>query len=508
MITKSEFANLIENSLLECKNLYDDAKKAAENTFDSLVTKTNAIESIELNGDYKYNVYMQKYVMSKLNQLYKKLSKVARNRINSSSNEEIENYRKEKISVIEEKIKKDLLNFEKETSHNNQIKHKDYIDSLLSEQQHIKEMKQEDLIKNILNILSTEEDDLEPVNYDTSENERNIIKNITKDEQTMTKFYSLIREYRKNKSYLSSLELEEKIIFNDVLPDNDDKTNLLGEDSEDRLRESLRKFISNDDDVDNEFSDKIKEAYYSLISKEYKLNIKNDIIILPYNTKDLKLMGDKIDPQIFEKAELQNLEWKRLNSKTFKTLEVKTRILQLNAEIEYLKDYIDKQIRDYYKKKFVDSDKYKTISTRINGKLEYSLGAAEYLKDFITMGMWPSKEKIELVKKTRELNQKELETKIIRIQKAKEKFGYKYIIKKDKINNKILEIEKELNDLVGDFKNPTIMSIINNTRIYPTTIKEEKNNKKFNIEIEDKEPKKQDKIKFIEDVLETDEIPT
>ena len=334
MITKSEFANLIENSLLECKNLYDDAKKAAENTFDAIVTKTNAIESIELNGDYKYNVYMQKYVMSKLNQLYKKLSKVARNRINSSSNEEIENYRKEKISVIEEKIKKDLLNFEKETSHNNQIKHKDYIDSLLSEQQHIKEMKQEDLIKNILDILSTEEDDLEPVNYDTSENERNIIKNITKDEQTMTKFYSLIREYRKNKSYLSSLELEEKIIFNDVLPDNDDKTNLLGEDSEDRLRESLRKFISNDDDVDNEFSDKIKEAYYSLISKEYKLNIKNDIIILPYNTKDLKLMGDKIDPQIFEKAELQNLEWKRLNSKTFKTLEVKTRILQLNAEIE------------------------------------------------------------------------------------------------------------------------------------------------------------------------------
>ena len=136
------------------------------------------------------------------------------------------------------------------------------------------------------------------------------------------------------------------------------------------------------------------------------------------------------------------------------------------------------------------------------------MGAAEYLKDFITMGMWPSKEKIELIKKTKELNQKELETKIIRIQKAKEKFGYKYIIKKDKINNKILEIEKELNDLVGDFKNPTIMSIINNTRIYPTTIKEEKNNKKFNIEIEDKEPKKQDKIKFIEDVLETDEIPT
>ena len=69
MITKSEFANLIENSLLECKNLYDDAKKAAENTFDAIVTKTNAIESIELNGDYKYNVYMKKYIMTKLNQL-------------------------------------------------------------------------------------------------------------------------------------------------------------------------------------------------------------------------------------------------------------------------------------------------------------------------------------------------------------------------------------------------------------------------------------------------------
>ena len=83
-----------------------------------------------------------------------------------------------------------------------------------------------------------------------------------------------------------------------------------------------------------------------------------------------------------------------------------------------------------------------------------------------------------------------------------------FVMPEEQMRAKLIEIEKELNDLVGDFKNPTIMSIINNTRIYPTTIKEEKNNKNMSIKVDDIEQKKQDKINFVEDVLETDEIPT
>ena len=120
-------------------------------------------------------------------------------------------------------------------------------------------------------------------------------------------------------------------------------------------------------------------------------------------------------------------------------------------------------IREWYKKTFVDNDIYSVTSNRVNGYLKYSLGAKEHLKNFIDNGEWPSEGEIALIEQARVLKKEETEVKLLRVASVKEQLETTYKDRRDKIERKLIKTEKSLTDLVGNYKDSSIMGIIGNT---------------------------------------------
>ena len=133
------------------------------------------------------------------------------------------------------------------------------------------------------------------------------------------------------------------------------------------MKDYLQKLSLHDMDVKNNLNKEMGRAFYNLISTGYHHMTTLDEIVLPYDLNSLNMMKSKLSDSLIEQAKLQNEEWKRLNEKLFKTEDVNRRIYQLSIEIDLTKSEIDKMIREWYKKTFVDNDIYSVTSNRVNG---------------------------------------------------------------------------------------------------------------------------------------------
>ena len=164
-------------------------------------------------------------------------------------------------------------------------------------------------------------------------------------------------------------------------------------------------------------------------------------------------------PRLYEKIVLETSEYKRLNEKTFKTKEVEERIFELKNEIANSKNELNMFIRKYYGDYYKNNDVYKPISSRVDGKFVYALGY-QNLNNFVEYGIWPTKEDIENIKFTRTLNKKTADDAIIKIELAKVKYANLYneaVINK---NARLAFIEDKMTKLVGNWKNPMILNLI------------------------------------------------
>ena len=277
-------------------------------------------------------------------------------------------------------------------------------------------------------------------------------------------FFKIVKDYNELRNELSSLDIEESILLSDVTSCDDGFTSIETLDKmASEMKDYLQKLSLHDMDVKNNLNKEMGRAFYNLISTGYHHMTTLDEIVLPYDLNSLNMMKSKLSDSLIEQAKLQNEEWKRLNEKLFKTEDVNRRIYQLSIEIDLTKSEIDKMIREWYKKTFVDNDIYSVTSNRVNGYLKYSLGAKEHLKNFIDNGEWPSEGEIALIEQARVLKKEETEVKLLRVANVKEQLETTYKDRRDKIERKLIKTEKSLTDLVGNYKDSSIMGIIGNT---------------------------------------------
>ena len=171
-----------------------------------------------------------------------------------------------------------------------------------------------------------------------------------------------------------------------------------------------------------------------------------------------------IPMRTYELARLQNEEWNRLNKKIFRTFEINEKIAVLSVEIDKTKDLIDGYIREWYKNTYYNSSILGPISSRANGKFEFSLGAKYALDEFVNYGVWPTEKEIAILKTSVKLNKIESEKSIIYAEQIKERLSRLYNSSLDDKKEKLEELEKSMTDLVGNWKNPVILSIINDIK--------------------------------------------
>ena len=459
---KLEFAKLLELAIDECINISNMAKEKGEELFNSLK------DGLDDNPEYKYYLYLKKLSYSKMERLYLMLSVPTYSRVNSMDALSVLEYQKGKEDELSTLIKRNILEMEKCSSDAEKRKIKSNIDNYIEKQKQIRSLDVEGLKVYILSSLGISKDTEtryeEIYSSNNSVDETKILKNITESKETLNKFFKIVKDYNELRNELSSLELEESILLSDVALDDNGFANPETLDKmANEMRDYLQELSTHDMDVKNNLNKEMGHAFYNLISTGYHHMTTIDEIVLPYDLKSLNDMKSKLSDSLIEQAKLQNEEWKRLNEKLFKTEDVNKRIYQLSVEIDLTKSEIDKMIRAWYKKTFADNDIYSVASNRVNGYLKYSLGAKEHLKNFIDNGEWPSDGEISLIEQARILKKEETEVKLLRVEKVKEQLETTYKDRRDDIERNLIKTEKSLSDLVGNYKNSSIMSIISDS---------------------------------------------
>lgn len=459
---KLEFAKLLELAIDECINITNMAKEKGEELFNSIN------DGLDDNPEYKYYLYLKKLSYSKMERLYLMLSVPTYSRVNSMDASSVLEYQKEKEDELSALIKRNILDMERSTSDSEKRKLKSEIEDLIEKQKKIRNLDVEGIKSYILSMLGISKDTEtkyeEISKCDTTSDEAKILKNITESKDTLNKFFKIVKDYNELRNELSSLDIEESILLSDVTSCDDGFTSIETLDKmASEMKDYLQKLSIHDMDVKNNLNKEMGHAFYNLISTGYHHMTTLDEIVLPYDFNSLDMMKSKLSDSLIEQAKLQNEEWKRLNEKLFKTEDVNRRIYQLSIEIDLTKSEIDKMIREWYKKSFVDNDIYSVTSNRVNGYLKYSLGAKEHLKNFIDNGEWPSEGEIALIEQARVLKKEETEVKLLRIANVKEQLETTYKDRRDKIERKLIKTEKSLTDLVGNYKDSSIMGIIGNT---------------------------------------------
>ena len=459
---KLEFAKLLELAIDECINISNMAKEKGEELFNSLK------DGLDDNPEYKYYLYLKKLSYSKMERLYLMLSVPTYSRVNSMDALSVLEYQKGKEDELSALIKRNILEMEKCSSDAEKRKIKSNIDNYIEKQKQIRSLDVEGLKVYILSSLGISKDTEtryeEIYSSNNSVDETKILKNITESKETLNKFFKIVKDYNELRNELSSLELEESILLSDVALDDNGFANPETLDKmANEMRDYLQELSTHDMDVKNNLNKEMGHAFYNLISTGYHHMTTIDEIVPPYDLKSLNDMKSKLSDSLIEQAKLQNEEWKRLNEKLFKTEDVNKRIYQLSVEIDLTKSEIDKMIRAWYKKTFADNDIYSVASNRVNGYLKYSLGAKEHLKNFIDNGEWPSDGEISLIEQARILKKEETEVKLLRVEKVKEQLETTYKDRRDNIERKLIKTEKSLSDLVGNYKNSSIMSIISDS---------------------------------------------
>lgn len=459
-LNKKGFAELVEACIGECTTIRFESNYAIGELY-LLSRRENNKEDNKCN----YYKYMSKLVESKLDRLYKKLSNHAYSRMMNMSDAEITNYKEEKTLGISNEINRLMISIEVSKNNEEKSNIKDKVEALLEEQSLLKQMEINELREYITMKLKL---DIEETSKNENISEETfVLENITKDDETFANFFNMLKKYRGLEKEIKTIRGEQVIIYNDML-----SSNVKAEMSIDELfdEESLTKLqlktakvlecITNVDfKIKKMFSSKTQNAYNKLKSLEYKYD--SDGKTNPYEEKYLDLYDDIISPRIYELAKLQNNEWEMLNKKIFKTVDVNSRIAVLCMEIDDTKKIIDNEIRNWYKETYYNNSAIRAISSRASGKFEYSLGAKDALSSFIEDGIWPSEEEIASLKLAIKLNRIELEKTVIYAEQIKERFRRIYNSSLELKKKELLDLEKEMKDLVGNWKNPIILSIIN-----------------------------------------------
>lgn len=474
-MTKKEFSEYIERAIEECKSIYKETRSYTEKMYSSAMRENMnksaiGLYTLENNPEYMYNKYMERLALSKLDRLYSLLKEMARKRIDSMSNEVIEEYRQEKQEEISEEINRKMLKYETLTDEMARLVVKDSIDELIIEQKRIKSCTIDEIKSSIMEKLGISKTilDIAPLASDEAE----VLSNISRDKETLTRFFKLLEEYRSLQSDVKTIGIERVIIARDLIPSNMNfplydinEEELFSDETFNKIQRQISSYIQSAvDEETNEnmyFSKDAEESYYALKSTSYKYSTE-----APHDVKALKYFKSILSDRLYELAQLQNQEWERLHNKVFKTNETTARIASLSSEIDETKDSINHCIINKYKEHYSNNDVYGSISTRINGKLEYALGR-ESLEDFYNTGLWPTKEQVASLKKARELNKKEAEKCVLRVEVAKEKFSGLQERALNNKNEKIELVRKEMTDLVGNWENPTILNIINGGILKP-----------------------------------------
>ena len=468
-MTKKEFSEYIEKAMEECRSIYKETKSYTEKMYSSAMKENMnksaiGLYTLENDPEYMYNKYMERLALSKLDRLYSLLKEAARERMESMSDEDIEEYREEKQAEISEEINRKMLKFEALTDEMARLVIKDSIDELIIEQKRVRTCAVDEIKSSLIEKLGISKtvSNIAPL----ADDEAKVLANISRDKETLTRFFKLLEEYRNLQSDVKTIGIERVIIARDLIPSNMNfslsdinEEELFSDETFDKIQKQISIYIQSA--VDEEtvesmyFSNVAEESYYALKSTSYKYSDE-----IPHDEKALKHFKSIITDRLYELAQLQNQEWERLHNKMFKTNETTSRIASLSSEIDETKELINHCIIEKYKEHYSNNDIYGSISTRINGKLEYALGR-ESLEDFYNTGIWPTKEQIDALKRARELNKKEAEKCVIRVEVAKEKFSGLQERALNNKNEKIELVRKEMTDLVGNWENPTILNIIN-----------------------------------------------
>lgn len=445
-LDKKGFAKLVESAIEE---LY-------------ITTYNNPV----VNKDdrvYKYNKCMKKLIRSKMNRLYSILSLPAYTRIMSVSNKELEEYRSDKLSELEGSINRLMLAMEVSYNNSEKTDVKEKIEVLVEEQTRFREMNVESLRKYLIDKLNVDVDS-DNESFDGKE-ETLVLENIIKDDNSISEFLSMQKEYRSLEREIKTIRAEQVIVYNDLL-----NNNIKGEISIDELFDEnsltdLQKTISQkiteisdlEINIKNHFGSKTKKMYSKLLSNEYKDNSN----VLPYENGLLDVFEEMIPSSTIELARLQNEEWCRLNKKVFKTIEVSTTMAMLSDEIDDTKELINSYIREWYKNAYYNNSLFGPISSRASGKFEYSLGAKTCLCDFISSGIWPSDKDVDDLKLCLRLNRIEAEKSVIYAEQIKERLSRLFTNELNKKKEELSNLEDKINKKYGNWNNETILSIIN-----------------------------------------------
>lgn len=461
VMSKKGFADIIELSIREYENICLQSRNIVEKIYSS------EKEKIEENVEYKYNKCMEKLAMSKMKRLYSILSQPARLRILSMSDEEVEEYRNDKNSEVTSEINRLMLNMEVAKTDMEKTLTKEKVEALIEEQSKLKEMSIDELKTYLITKLELDVSD--ETSFDGNE-ETEVLEKISKDKDTLSKFLDMMKEHRTLEREVKAIRNEQIIIYNDLIAKNvkselsideifneESLTNL-----QSMIADCLKEIVDLEGEIKKDFSSKIKKAYYEIKSFDYKYSKENEI--KPYSNEALEIFKKIIPTRTYELAKLQNDEWNRLNKKIFKTSEVNSKIAVLSMEIDETKALIDTYIREWYKDTYYNNSIFGPISSRANGKFEYSLGAKYALDELVNYGVWPSEKDISTLKLSIKLNKTESEKSIIHAEQIKERLTRLYNDSLDEKKKKIEELEKKMTDLVGNWKNPIILSIINDIK--------------------------------------------
>lgn len=461
VMNKKGFADIIESSISEYKSLCEASMRVSEKIYSSKE------EKLEENIEYKYNKCMEKLAMSKMKRLYGILAKPARLRIASMSEEDVEEYRNDKYSEITSEINRLMLSMEVSRKDSEKASSKEKVELLIEEQKELKTMTIDELKTYLISKL--ELDMLDERAFDGNE-ETEVLEKISKDQLTLSKFVKMMEDHRKIEREVKAIRSEQIIIYNDLVSKNVKMElsidEIFSEESLTTLQSTIAKCLETVADLESgirkDFSSKTKKAYYEMKSHDYKYSKGN--ATTPYNEEVIRLFEKMIPSRTCELARLQNEEWIRLNKKIFRTLEVNEKITALSIEIDKTKDLIDSYIREWYKNTYYNSSLLGPISSRTNGKFEYSLGAKYALDEFVNYGVWPSEKDIATLKLSIKLNKIESEKSIIYAEQIKERLSRLYNSSLEEKKIILEELENSMTDLVGNWKNPVILSIINDIK--------------------------------------------
>lgn len=471
-LSKQEFAELIEKAIEECKHIVSQSKKVTE----KLYMENDSQQPIEENPEYKYNKYMERLAVSKMTKLFAVLANPAYDRIMSMSHEEIEAYRVEKISEITIEVNRLVLDFGGTRTDMDRLLNKEKVELLLNEQRKLKDMDVSEFKKYMISKLSLGDAKEGEYVVSATGEEETVLANISKNKETLSKFFNLIREYRTLEKEISTIKEEQAIIYKDLLPGNltldylsDNVEELFSDEGLSKLQSALTEYLQNIVDanarLEIDFSEETKNAYLDIKSTNYKYIDTNKGGKLPYDQNGLNILRAKMSAKQYELALIQNMEWQVLSKKLFKSFEIKTRIGQLSIEIDETKSEIDASVRDWYKTNYFDNPAFEPVSGRTaSGMFFYSVGAKVCLSELVSYGIWPDKEEIESFGLALKVHKAETEKSIIRAEQIKEKFTRLYTGTLEEKKKKQENVEKQLTKLVGDWKNPVILSIIDGVK--------------------------------------------